>query len=51
MLGTAPEHECCWHQSSEAMMILLRPGQIVQVCCKCSATRTVHADHAWDRRA
>lgn len=40
------EHEHCWHLHRGPLMMVLRDGHVVQNCCKCQATRTVHGEHA-----
>lgn len=37
---------CCWHLFHGALWSVLPDGCIVQKCCKCSNTRTIHKDHA-----
>lgn len=39
-------HECCWHAYEGPSMVVLEDGHILQKCCKCPATRTIHKDHA-----
>lgn len=43
-------HEHCYHAYRGPMMMVIPDGHIVQKCCKCSSTRTVHADHAFGRK-
>lgn len=36
----------CWHAKRGPIMMVIPDGHIVQECCKCHRTQTVHADHA-----
>ena len=36
----------CWHLHRGPWWGTLNDGFIVQSCCKCHATRTIHQDHA-----
>jgi hypothetical protein len=44
------EKDCnhCWHAHEGPYMMVLRDGHILQKCCKCQGTRTVHRAHAND---
>lgn len=41
-----PTHSHCWHVHRGAIWMVLKDGHIVQECCRCEATRTIHAEHA-----
>lgn len=41
----------CWHHHRGPFMMLLHDGEILQTCCKCHNTRTIHFDHALDESA
>lgn len=45
--------ECdhCWHVTRRPMLIIIKDGFVHQTCCKCSATRSLHADHLWDDKS
>jgi hypothetical protein len=43
------EHEHHWHEHAGAVWMAVPDGHIVQKCCRCWATRTVHRDHAGAR--
>jgi len=43
-------HEHCWHVYSGPIHMVIPNGHIVQQCCKCESTRTVHVDHAYDNQ-
>lgn len=40
------EHEHCWHAYSDSYMMVFKPGEILQNCCKCPKTQTIHRNHA-----
>lgn len=35
----------CWHHHRGPIHMFIRPGFMVQECCRCCATRQVHMDH------
>lgn len=39
----------CWHLKTGPIYMVIKDGHIVQMCCKCSNTRTIHKDHILDR--
>ncbi len=39
-------HEHCFHALRGPIFMVVPDGHIVQKCCKCEATRVIHADHA-----
>lgn len=54
MSDTNSKQEICdhyWHANRGAMMVCLPDGFIVQRCCKCHETRSIHADHAMSGNA
>lgn len=44
------EHQHCWHAHRGPLWMVLKDGQVVQVCCKCDKHRTIHADHTLESR-
>jgi hypothetical protein len=38
----------CWHRKTGAIWMVVKDGHVIQECCRCDATRSVHADHAID---
>jgi hypothetical protein len=38
----------CWHAKHGAIWMVVKDGHVVQECCRCPATRSVHRDHAMD---
>lgn len=38
-------HEHCWHAFRGPLLMVVPDGHIVQKCCSCKATRTIHVDH------
>ena len=44
-----PPH--CWHAKRGPIWMVLKDGHIVQQCCHCTTTRTVHADHAREKHS
>jgi hypothetical protein len=40
----------CWHRKNGAIWMVVKDGHVVQECCRCPATRTIHLDHAMERR-
>jgi hypothetical protein len=46
-----PDHEHCFHAFHGALLMVIPDGHVVQKCCKCSATRTIHVDHVHDHRS
>lgn len=38
----------CYHLHTGPYMRVLPNGHILQKCCHCSDTRTIHRDHAWE---
>lgn len=49
MKSCCPATAHCWHDYLGALQMVIPDGHVVQKCCKCSATRTVHVDHTEDR--
>lgn len=47
---TNKDHEHCWHTHRGPIHMVIPNGHTVQQCCKCQATRTVHADHTHEHR-
>jgi len=47
----AVEHKHCFHLFRGPIHMVIPDGHVVQKCCTCERTRTVHADHAYDRHA
>lgn len=41
-----PRHEHCWHAFRGPIWMVIPDGHMVQKCCQCEATRTVHVEHA-----
>lgn len=39
-------HLHCWHAYRGAIFMVIPDGHMVQKCCKCPATRTVHVEHS-----
>jgi len=39
-------HTHCWHLFRGALLMVVPDGHIVEKCCKCTATRSLHRDHA-----
>lgn len=35
----------CWHAYQGMIHMVVPNGHVLQKCCHCEATRTVHADH------
>ncbi len=46
---TQREHKHCWHAKRGGVWMVIKDGHTVQECCKCSAIRQVHRDHAFTR--
>lgn len=44
------DHSHCWHIFRGPIWMVVPDGHIVQQCCECQTSRTIHADHAHDRR-
>jgi hypothetical protein len=40
----------CWHRKTGAIWMVVKDGHVLQECCRCPATRTIHLDHAMERR-
>ena len=40
----------CWHRKTGAIWTVVKDGHVLQECCRCPATRTIHLDHAMERR-
>lgn len=38
-------HTHCYHMYTGAIWMVVPDGHVVQKCCKCTSTRTVHIDH------
>lgn len=45
------DHVHCWHALRGPIWMVIPDGHTVQKCCECSATRTIHVDHALGRDA
>lgn len=43
-------HECCYHRFTGPLLRIVPDGHVVQKCCKCDNTRTVHRDHLHEER-
>lgn len=43
-----PNHEHCWHMHRGPIWMVIPDGHVVQKCCKCPHTRTIHSDHMFD---
>ena len=39
----------CWHDFRGPLWIVLPDGHVVQKCCHCEQTRTIHVEHAHGR--
>lgn len=37
--------ECCWHFYVGAIWMVVPEGHVVEQCCACGASRTVHREH------
>lgn len=53
MKGSEEDGHCCgsdhcWHAKRGAIWMVVKDGHVIQECCRCPATRSVHADHAHD---
>lgn len=35
----------CWHMFMGAIHMVVRPGHVLEECCKCDALRQVHIEH------
>ena len=42
---TQEEHECCFHLYGGPIWMVIPDGHVVEKCCQCNCTRTVHAEH------
>lgn len=40
------QHVHCWHIRNGSISTVMPEGHVLQVCCECPTTRTIHADHA-----
>ena len=40
----------CWHDYHGPIWMVLRDGLVIQRCCTCSASRTIHTEHRNDER-
>lgn len=40
----------CYHTKRGPIMMVIADGHIVEECCRCHQTRTIHADHAARQR-
>lgn len=38
----------CWHLFLGTLWMVVKPGHVVQSCCKCPKIRQVHRDHLQD---
>lgn len=43
-------HQHCWHAYQGPIWMVLPNGHVVQKCCHCAASRTIHAEHITDDR-
>lgn len=43
--GECKDGEHCWHRKRGPLWMVLKDGYVVLECCKCTAIKTVHADH------
>ena len=43
--GTYPHCIHCWHPHCGPIWMVIPPGHILEQCCKCGTTRTVHYGH------
>ena len=46
--GHCCESGHCWHAKHGAIWMVVKDGHVILECCRCPATRSVHADHAMD---
>ena len=46
--GRKADHEHCWHMHRGPIWMVVPDGHVVQKCCKCPHTRTIHGDHMSD---
>jgi len=42
------EHEHCFHIFRGPIWMVIPDGHVIEKCCMCDATRTVHAEHRAD---
>lgn len=40
----------CWHLKRGAIWMVVKDGHVIQECCKCPQTRSIHGDHAFEDR-
>lgn len=45
IIGKRATHDHCWHAYQGMIHMVVPNGHVLQKCCHCEATRTVHADH------
>jgi hypothetical protein len=38
----------CWHAKHGAIWMVVKDGHVIQECCRCDATRSIHRDHAME---
>ncbi len=38
-------HECCFHIFSGPIHMVVPDGHVIEKCCGCSCTRSVHREH------
>lgn len=43
-------HGHCWHAYQGPIWMVIPDGHVVQKCCQCPATRTIHQDHAREEK-
>jgi hypothetical protein len=41
--------EHCYHLYTGSFMRVLPDGHVLQKCCSCDCTRTIHRDHLWEK--
>ncbi len=39
----------CWHVKRGAIWMVVKDGHVIQECCHCPATRSIHAEHALEK--
>jgi hypothetical protein len=48
IIASMSKHECkehCYHVYRGSFMRVLPDGHVLQKCCSCCSTRTIHRDH------
>lgn len=51
-MKSIPKNECshghqhCFHDYRGPIHMVIPDGHILQKCCRCTSTRTIHVDHA-----